>query len=623
MSCMQTEQREGLAPSPVSYPWDLDWEPGDAPVEHFWTTDLKASSKALWPLLADTNAVNARLGLPEMKFEERGGQLHGSSGKFLTRQEWVEVPWEWEVEKSLTAERRYGKGIARAVRVRYVLSDRNGGTRLTIYFGWVPRRWWSGALLRWVNQWLQKRYTRVLAELDELATNTKETAQCYHLINDATVDEARLGKGLSEVVDAGFSTFDVGRLANYIRGASDQVLFRVRPKVLAFEWGLELNEVLGLLLQSTKAGLLSISWDVMCPHCQGVRREARSLGELRELGRCDICDIDFSATTQESIEVTFKVLPEIREIREVFYCSAEPARKPHIVLQHTVAPHSTHTTHLTLTEGRYRLRSALGDGPSLVLEVVQAGGVVDVSWTPREQCVESPMIIDSHVSLIVTNPDESQLNIVLEKLAHDSSVLRPSDLFNNQQFRDLFSKESIASGLQLEVGAQTLLFTDIVGSTALYSILGDTKAFNVVHAHFVALQEIIKSRNGAVVKTIGDAMMAAFSHPEEALLAGIEIQQMFRLGEQDIALRVSIHRGLCLAVRLDSNIDYFGSVVNYTAKMQSVAGAGDVVFSKEFYALPNISDRARDCGLKMQERRLRSSFESDKEVVLVAKLSES
>jgi class 3 adenylate cyclase len=344
------------------------------------------------------------------------------------------------------------------------------------------------------------------------------------------------------------------------------------------------------------------------------------LGELREFGHCDICDIDFGATTQESIEVTFKVLPEIREVREVFYCSAEPAKKPHIFLQHHLAPKSSYTVDLELTEGRYRLRSATGDGPTRSLEVVQAGGDVEVSGDLQEERSELPRVIEQHVRLVVTNSEAELRSIVLEKLAEDPTALRPSDLFNLQQFRDLFSEESIASGLKLEVGAQTLLFTDIVGSTALYSLLGDTKAFNAVHAHFVALQEIITSRKGAVVKTIGDAMMAAFPHSEEALQAAVEIQQLFRPGEKDIAVRVSIHRGQCLAVRLDANIDYFGNAVNYAAKMQSVAGAGEIVFSKEFYSLPNIASQVQEHELELEERPLRSRFGPDKNSVYLAKI---
>lgn len=606
----------------VSYPWEVDWEAGETPVEHFWITDLKSSPKDLWPLLADTNSMNARLGLPEMVFEERDGQLHGSSGRFVTRQEWLEIPWEWELEKSLTAERRYSKGFASVVRARYLLSDRWGGTRLTIYFGWLPRRRWFRPLLRWANRWLEKRYNQVLAELDDLASGQTVIGRSQLLAKEATLDEVLLGKGFSKLTEAGASAAEAGRLAHYIRKATDDDLFRIRPKVLAFEWGMELDDVLRLLLLGTKSGLLSISWDVMCPHCQGVRRESKSLGELREFGHCDICDIDFGATKLDSIEVTFKVLPEIREVREVFYCSAEPAKKPHIFLQHHLAAGSSYKVDLELTEGRYRLRSATGAGPSRYIEAVPAGGDVEVAWDFQEDHSEPPTAVEQHVRLVVTNSEAEEQSVVLEKLAEDPMVLRPFDLFNLQQFRDVFSEDSIASGLKLEVGAQTLLFTDIVGSTALYSMLGDTKAFNVVHAHFVALQEIITSRKGAVVKTIGDAMMAAFRHPQEALEAAIEIQRMFRPGEQDIALRISIHRGQCLAVRFDANIDYFGNAVNYTAKMQSVAGAGEIVFSKEFYSLPNIAFQAQERELEMEEKPLRSRFLLGSNSVYLAKLKQ-
>ena len=273
-----------------------------------------------------------------------------------------------------------------------------------------------------------------------------------------------------------------------------------------------------------------------------------------------------------------------------------------------------------LTEGRYRLRPATGDGPAQSLEVVPAGGDVEVSWGLQEGRSEVPKSIESQVRITVSNPDAEPQSVILEKLAEDPGALRPSDLFNLQQFRDLFSEESVASGLKLEVGAQTLLFTDIVGSTALYSMLGDTKAFNAVHAHFVALQEIITSSNGAVVKTIGDAMMAAFPNPEAALQAAVEIQKLFRPGDTDIALRVSMHRGQCLAVRLDANIDYFGNAVNYAAKMQSVAGAGEIVFSKDFYALPNIASLVQECALEIEERSLRSRFGPDQNRVYLATL---
>jgi len=56
----------------------------------------------------------------------------------------------------------------------------------------------------------------------------------------------------------------------------------------------------------------------------------------------------------------------------------------------------------------------------------------------------------------------------------------------------------------------TFLFSDLKGSTALYDRVGDLVAFDLVNEHFRLLQEIIASERGAVVKTIGDAVMATF-----------------------------------------------------------------------------------------------------------------
>ncbi len=604
-----SNQRES---ADVTYPWEFDWEPGDSPEEHFWTTDLRSSPKVLWPLLADTSAVNARLGLPKMAFEEKDGQLHGASGRWLTRQEWVEVPWEWEAEKALTAERRYRKGFATVVRVRYLLSDRWGGTRLTVYFGWIPRHWWHRPLIRKLNRWLEKRYVRALADLDDLAQSDDAKTAPWPSTTSVAINEARLQSGIARLIDRGITPTEVDKLAAYLRTASDEHLFRIRPKVLAFDWAMALEDVLTLLLHATQVGLLSLSWDLMCPHCLGVRKEATSLGELREFGRCEVCDIDFSATTQESIEVVFKVLPEVREVEEIYYCSAEPAKKPHIILQRRLEPQETYTTTLHLPEGRYRIRPAAGTTGLVHGEVVECGGNGLWEWATGDSENTVPVLLDPEIRLRLKNEQDDPFAVVFDRLAVDPMALRPSELFVLQAFRDLFSEESIASGLKLEVGHQNLLFTDIVGSTQLYSLLGDTKAFNAVHAHFVRLMDIVRGQQGVVVKTIGDAMMAAFRSPVDAVCAAVAIQKAFVPGAQDISLRVSVHRGVCLAVRLDANIDYFGNAVNFAAKMQSVAGAGEIALSEAIYHVPGMPRKAEALGLVLSVEEMRGGFETSR-----------
>ena len=89
-------------------------------------------------------------------------------------------------------------------------------------------------------------------------------------------------------------------------------------------------------------------------------------------------------------------------------------------------------------------------------------------------------------------------------------------MLTNQTFRDVFKADNLNIDQRLKITSLTFLFTDLKGSTALYERVGDLAAFDLVRAHFHALLEIISSEKGAVVKTIGDAVMATFIRPEHA-----------------------------------------------------------------------------------------------------------
>lgn len=567
--------------------------------------------------------MNRRLGLPEMFFEEREGRLHGRSGPFWSRHAWIELPWEWQVAKSLTAERDYSRGLAKSVRASFDLDDNGNGTRLAICFSWQPRSWWSRPLLHGINRWLKRRYDAFLSEIDEQLASG-EVPRANHTPSGHPVDENRLAVGTQILLDAGWSASEIDRLKTWIRTAEDDELFRIRPKMVAFEWGMDWEELVPLLLHATRAGWLRLSWDIMCPHCQGVRQELRSLGDQRELGHCEICDIDFSTTGLESMEVTFRILPELRSVREVFYCSAEPAKKPHMLLQRALDPGESLETKLSLNPGRYRLRRALGQGATIPFQIEATSPMTGLEWSTTSERPATPLTLNPDLSLRITHTGEQRSGVVLERVAEDPKALRPRELFCFSAFRDLFSEESVASGLNLEVGYQTLLFTDIEGSTRLYSELGDVEAFNLVRQHFVVLGEHIAGRSGAVVKTIGDSMMAVFLRPEDALLATVDIQEAFSSSEAlPLKLRLSVHRGLCLAVRLDSHIDYFGNAVNYAAKLQNAIRGGEIAISDSFHALPVVVRQIEERSMGFEKKAFSSHQDSKDEVVWVTRKTSS
>lgn len=163
------------------------------------------------------------------------------------------------------------------------------------------------------------------------------------------------------------------------------------------------------------------------------------------------------------------------------------------------------------------------------------------------------------------------------------------DLLTVQVFRDLFVNEPIPTHESFEIRRLTLMFTDLGGSTALYALKGDPRAYTLVREHYNLLFAIIANAGGAVVKTIGDAIMAVFPLSDLALRAAIQCHEaMLRFNherqlppDEALLLKVGLHSGPCLAVTLNDRLDYFGTTVNAAARAEKAARGGELVFTAE------------------------------------------
>ncbi len=585
------------------FPWDPRWAEFGSPVDDLWVFEYDDSVEQVWPVIADTSTLNRRLNLPAMHFEERDGQLHGSATYAGIYSEWVEIPWQWEFQRSLESAREYSRGIARYVRGVFYLEPLAGNRcRYYVYFGWVPRGAFTRMLLRIGLKRLRDNYGRTIEALlaEQRAASSAPKAEsapapAFQAPVSSEKDGERPALNVAKLMSCRKALLDAGQpeplvdqVLEYISTAPDDVLYRIRVRGLARQWGVEERQLLLLFLHGTRAGLFYLTWDVICPHCRGVRTEVTHLGELPQNDECEVCDIDFDTQGINSFEVTFHVHKSVREVEKQFFCSAEPAKKDHIKLQLSLKPGERRNVHSLLTSGVYRMR-VQGDRVYHPLELDASYESQAVDWTaeiPRESVLKSA----PRPPVLLANPaDESApKTFIIEENVEDRDMLRPVDLFNFQDFRDLFSREALAADIQLDVGLQTILFTDIVGSSRYYQDRGDQGAFAEVRKHFVEIYRIVKQHDGAVVKTIGDAAMAAFSRPVDAIFAAIDLQRYYapENAQTDLRLRISIHQGPCLAVNLNSNIDYFGNTVNLAAKLQSQAGAGQIAFSE-----PIVHDR--------------------------------
>ncbi len=110
------------------------------------------------------------------------------------------------------------------------------------------------------------------------------------------------------------------------------------------------------------------------------------------------------------------------------------------------------------------------------------------------------------------------------------------------------------------------------------------RAYNIVRDHFAFLAAIVRSHDGAVVKTIGDAVMAAFGDPAEAVKAALAIQADIATfnatREKALVVKLGVHTGGSVIVNLNERLDYFGSTVNMAARLQGQSEGGDIVLSR-------------------------------------------
>jgi class 3 adenylate cyclase len=177
-------------------------------------------------------------------------------------------------------------------------------------------------------------------------------------------------------------------------------------------------------------------------------------------------------------------------------------------------------------------------------------------------------------------------------LAKRRPFLTAKRLLTNQSFRDLYGTDTLGADQRLKIMSLTFLFTDLKGSTALYERVGDIAAYDLVKHHFGAIYDIVAAEGGAVVKTIGDAVMATFPTPDRAVAAALRMREaMARLnaerGGEDLLLKIGIHEGPCLAVTLNNSQDYFGQTVNMAARVQGLAS------SRAIFVTKSVMDDAR------------------------------
>lgn len=562
-----------------------------------WELHLNASPEALWPFVADTNRFNRDTGLPPV---ERLGINNGVSHmRFrlpIFHVEWDENPFEWTYPYRFGIVRTYRKGPLDEMRVLCELNPENGGTLLRYQVWGRPLNPLGDAAISiGIGLVSARRFASVLKQYDALASTGKSPLDAPGAARLATGGKQRLEAGKSGLESFGVNPSLAARLLGLLKESDDLSLVRIRPFALADYWGTPRRNTLEMFLQASRIGLLDIQWELICPMCRGAVESHESLGKIHNHSHCPSCQMDFDANFDRQVEVTFRPNQAVRVLGEnALFCVGSPQHVPHINLAQSVAAGESISLSTVLDEGPYILRSRLGD--VRLRAASQGADQIEIHGQnlPREEILVSLM-----PTLRLHNSDSAPLDFMLENGEWGSQAATAADVTSLQLFRDLFSNEALRAGEELSISSVTLMFTDLRDSTRMYRQIGDAPAFGRVRQHFEILEQEIAKQGGAVVKTMGDAVMAVFRQPLGALLAiqGAHAEITKTEGTPPLHLKVGIHSGPCIAVTLNERLDYFGSTVNAAARLPGLAEGGEIVLSDQTASDPQVSEWLKASGL--------------------------
>ena len=402
----------------------------------------------------------------------------------------------------------------------------------------------------------------------------------------------------------------VARLVAFLSHRPDEDVSSIPVLRLADRWKVPRRELLRLFLHATDVGLLELHWSLRCPACRVPAGRAASLGEVPEEIRCPGCGLAFGPDLSFHVEASFSIHPALRRVQSLVYCTAGTAGRPHVFAQIVLGPRQSQRVVAPLPAGELLVRSVYGPG-SLLLSPPHPRAL-SIVLRPEGLALEPgdpANVPEGETGLSFRSEvDGPPAVVVVERVGWEADWVSAATLTTVPEFHSLFAGEAPHSRSEISVGRITLLFSDLQGSTALYQRLGDPRAFSLVEGHFERLERVVDECDGALVKTMGDAVMAAFASSAQAVRAALAMHETIARSEAGIAglkLKVGIHTGTCLAVRANGRLDFFGNAVNLAARAQAQSKGGDVVVTEAVLQDPEVTRLLEGLAREPFEARLK------------------
>lgn len=570
-------------------------EPDVMRFEHTW--EFVSSPNQMWPFVSNTDRVNHAIGLPAVTYTTRTDQVYGvqrfAEAKILgQRIRWQEHPYEWIEGRRLSVLREFTHGPFRwFVNIVELQPTLGGGTRIVQTLIVTPRNWLGKQLAKLqLGKKSKSGFGRAYQQIDQyIAQSQFNRADRDPFVGRTELRSAQRQKLQTRIEQLRQRKLDplvVDTLAQFLEHASDLEVARIRPIALAERFQLDGSQVVDACLEGTRLGIFSLLWDVMCPSCRIPANIQETLSAIKDHGFCEACNLNFDIDLADSVEMIFKAHPEIREVETATYCIGGPAWSRHVVAQVRLGAGERFACDLNLTEGAYVVR-----GPQLPFTIELRVGhqndlrriELSLARPPESSRIQLP--IGSQVILLCNDSNTDQ-QVRIERTASRHDALSAAKASTMSLFREIFPSEVLSSDQIVSVAHITLLRVNLIDTQRCYETLGDGAAFNQFRVALDRAMRVIREHSGAVVKTVGEGVLASFSEPLSAVQAALEM--LGQSATNDWGVSLAIHSGTAMVATLDERLDYFGKTLKSLEQLADSVPLGCIHTTAMIAELPEV-----------------------------------
>jgi serine/threonine protein kinase len=568
-----------------------------------FTLDLASAAHDLWPYVSDTDRMNQIVGLPPVRVERT--RLDGEAATFLSNVvlglslRWREYPFEWVEGQRWSVLRVFESGLMRWYRVRLELEPLpSGGTRLHYTMQFEPRYRLLALLVRFEVGVKQKaRLLKMFQRVDALLAQgvVKRTPSPHAAPKAADAKLLRqLAAKLSALENARVPAPILRALEQHVLYGSEAEIARLRPLRFARAHNIDERAFTEACLIGAHEGLLDLLWDVVCPLCQIPATFAESLQRLETHGHCPACELSYPLQFANSVELVFRVSPEVRSNEIHSYCIGGPAHSPHVAAQLRLEPGEGRVLPLTLSDGRHRIRCT------------ELPGVIELDISPGHAFSRADLVIGSRLRREGTGGDDPRLTLAvsepmvelgsgaqtlglrnelarpvtvrIERTATRDDALTAARAWAMPKFRELFPGETLESGRLVAVGQLSFLILRIVDHLALIERQGDAAALAETVKAFDRLQTAAEKHQGRLTSSSMDLAIASFERPGDALEACLALWKTLDTAD-GLPTSLALHRGPAVATSIDDRMAYYGRTLARALELAGELPAQQLVLS--------------------------------------------